>query len=174
MSGEAPVRAVVTDEGSIVENEPRAQALRGEGYGEFEEGKLLLDPLETLYLVYRGRIRAVGGDGKPLSFRDLMIRFSKSDEMLWVRFTVYHDLRSRGRRVSRGPRSNSLVYRDPGGRRIEVYVLEESRMTSLAEIIEYIESSTRNDRIPVLAIVDRHGDVTYYSINRFQLGDDGS
>ena len=173
MSGEKPVEAIAIGEGVIVEDKARAQALRNEGYGLMEKDRLILDPVEALYLAYRERIRGVDEGGSELSFKDLLVRFSRNDEMLWVRFTVYHDLRARGRRVSRGPRPNSLVYRDPGGRRVEVYVLEESRMTSLAEILEYIESSAKNDRIPVLAIVDKHGDVTYYSINRFQLGGEG-
>ncbi len=161
-------KARLTDSGVIVVNPSHASMLLREGYGVQSGGGLMLRPLEALYLAYRGRI-IVELKGSALSFKDLMAFFSRRDEMLWVKFTVYHDLRNRGRRVSPGPRDNSLVYLSPNGRRIEVYVLEESRMTSLSEIAEYMDSSLRNDRLPVLAIVDRHGDVTYYSISKFQV-----
>ncbi|MDK2384759.1 MAG: hypothetical protein QI199_08170 [Candidatus Korarchaeota archaeon] len=161
--------ARLVDGAVVVEDRSHAEALAREGYGAPLREGLELDPLEALYLAYRGRLVVRDTGGRRLGFEELVETLSRHDDMLWVRFTVYHDLRSRGRRVSRGPAPGSLVYTGPDGR-IEVYVLEESRMTSLNEVMEYIDASTRNDRVPVLAIVDRHGDVTYYSINRFQPG----
>jgi tRNA-intron endonuclease len=169
MSSGVPVKARLARSGVEVLEDEGAAALSREGYGVMSGGVLRLSPVETLYLAYRGRL-LVEKDGEVVPFDRLVALFSEEDEMIWVRFAVYHDLRLRGRRVSRGPSPHSLVYTGPGGERVEVYVLEESRMTSLSEIMEYIDESVRNDRVPVLAIVDRHGDVTYYALNRFQPG----
>ena len=163
MSEAKPV-AEVSEEGAVVRE--GYQELRSEGYGYEGPDGLHLSPLEAVYLVYKGRLIATM-DGQEMSFRDLMAYYSRRDEMMWVMFTVYYDLRKRGRKPVQGPSRNSLVFKDPRGGLVEVYVLEESRMISLTDVLEMLEASVRNGRIPVLAIVDRHGDVTYYAINRF-------
>jgi len=163
MAEDRPV-AVVTEEGAVIRE--GYQELKTEGYGfEGPEG-LRLTPLETAYLLYKGRISATL-DGREAGFRDLMAYYSRRNELMWVMFTVYYDLRKRGRKPVQGPSRNSLVFRDPRGNIVEVYVLEENRVISLTDVLEMLEASVRNGRTPVLAIVDRHGDVTYYAINRF-------
>lgn len=163
MSEARPV-AEVFEEGAVIRN--NYEELRSEGYGYEGPDGLHLSPLETAYLAYKGRL-TVTMNGREMGFRDIMAYYSRRDEMMWVMFTVYYDLRKRGRKPVQGPSRNSLVFKDPRGGLVEVYVLEENRMIRLTDVLEMLEASVKNGRIPVLAIVDRHGDVTYYVINRF-------
>ncbi len=60
-----------------------------------------------------------------------------------------------------------LLRRD--SKHIEVYVLEENNLIMLNRLIELIELSHRRGREVVFALVDKHGDVTYYSSSPISL-----
>lgn len=116
-----------------------------------------LDPLEAAFQASRGKLELEGlgggwraalaaADAAGLSLKELI---------------VYIDLRRRGRLPRRGLRPGTFEYR-AGGRLYEVLILEEGETTTYGRLLDWSRSAVADDREPVIAIVDRNGDVTYY------------
>ncbi len=136
----------------------------GKEFGVEFDGKAYLAPVEVLYLIYLGYEVILGRNNKPLDFNKVINL--TNDKELWVKFVVYYDLRNRGRRVK--VRSDKgFTFSDPQSNRdVEVVVMEESRKLKAYELIEIIDKYTKMNKDVLLAIADRHGDVTYYQLSR--------
>jgi len=126
-----------------------------------------VDYLEVLYHLYRGAIIVKEGD-KQLSFYDLVSILSKYNENIWVVFEVFLDIRRRGRVVKSGVYESSLIVQK-GNDIIEYHIMEESKLVKVSEIERLVLFSRKNNREPVLAIVDRNGNLTYYAVERIRL-----
>jgi len=87
------VKAVLSEDGVIVPPGPLATSLLNEGYGEKKPEGLLLDGIEACYLVSKGKIKVVDGEGNVLDLPRLVSFFVSKDRMFWVRFEVYFDLK---------------------------------------------------------------------------------
>jgi len=132
-----------------------------------------LHPLEALYLLYMGTAVLVDSTGRQYSFEDLIKAYSRLNPYAWVEFEVYLDLRKRGRLPVPGPRPHSLLLRrkkrEPRYTHY-ILVLEENRPVKLATLYSFVEEAAKNNWEPLLAIVDRYGDVTYYTALVFRPG----
>jgi len=130
-----------------------------------------LHVLEALYLLYTGKAEILDEKGNKLSFKDLITMLSKETPYAWVLFEVYYDLRRRGKLPTPGPRPHSLLLRrskrDPRYTHY-ILVLEESRRVPAEQLLSFIEEAAKNGWEPVLAIVDRYGDITYYTAKRLR------
>ena len=132
-----------------------------------------LHPLEALYLLYTGVATVADSTGRRYSFEDLVKAYSRVNPYAWVEFEVYLDLRKRGRLPVPGPRPHSLLLRR---RKREprythyILVLEENRPVKLATLYSFVEEAAKNSWEPLLAIVDRYGDITYYTALVFRPG----
>ncbi len=126
-------------------------------WGYFKNQKYL-DVLEAAYQATVRSLIIDGGTGWEKAL-ELLYRYS---EDLAV-FIVYHDLRQRGRRVLRGIRKGTLIVKT-GGRDLEVLILEEGTTIKLEWLAEWSRIASGDGFNPIVAIVDRNGDVTYYEI----------
>lgn len=129
------------------------------GGGGYEEGSEL-DLLQASHLVYSGKALAVDEDGRELGIRDLFARYASGD-LWWILFTVFNDLASRGRKVRRGYEDRDLVV-EHGGKTYRIYVTEEGASVPIITLLSWLEGSQHKDLVPVIAVVDMYGDVTYY------------
>ncbi len=120
--------------------------------------------VEALWLVYSKNKKLIY-NGKILRIEDLL-KIAKND-FVWIVFTVYNDLKNRGKKVE--VLGDNLLLIHAGTRNIDVYVLEENNLVLLNRLIELIEISHRRGRDVVFALVDKHGDVTYYSTSPITL-----
>ncbi len=77
-------------------------------------------------------------------------------------FLVYYDLRKRGRRVWIGPRDNTLISEMHNLKKIEVLVLNEGNPITTSKIANWSELAVADSHIPIIAIVDKNGEITYY------------
>jgi len=124
--------------------------------GACEDVEEPLSVYEAAYLVYRGRAAFMGESGWGAAFRLLGAAGADVDV-----FFVFMDLRRRGRRPSVGLRRRTLVYRHGSGR-YEVLVLSEGYPVKLEDLVEWSRVSASDGYTPIIAVVDRHGIVTYY------------
>ncbi len=130
--------------------------------------------IEALYLIYRGIANAFNREGEPISFEELMRLYSIDNPYAWVEFETYLDLKKRGRHPIPGPRPHTFLLRR---RKMEqkythyVLVLEENRPISLETLYSFIREAFSNSWEPILAIVDRYGDLTYYEALLFRPGE---
>lgn len=120
--------------------------------------------VEALWLVYSKNKKLVY-NGEILKVEDLL-KIARND-FVWIVFTVYNDLRSRGKKIE--VVGDNLLLMITGTKSIDVYVLEENNLVLLNRLIELIEMSHRRGRDVVFALVDKHGDVTYYSTSPIVL-----
>ncbi|MEM0458113.1 MAG: hypothetical protein QXD76_03590, partial [Sulfolobales archaeon] len=52
------------------------------------------------------------------------------------------------------------------GKKYQIYVTEENVFIPISIILDWIESSMKKGFIPVIAVVDMYGDVTYYKASK--------
>ncbi len=140
--------------------------------GPVKEGKIHV--IEALYLLYKGVAQVVDKNGKDIDFEELIRMYSIVNPYAWVEFETYLDLRKRGRHPVPGPRPHTFLLRR---RKREnkythyILVLEENRLISLETLYSFIREAFSNSWEPILAIVDRYGDITYYEALIFRPGE---
>ncbi|HIQ55501.1 MAG TPA: hypothetical protein EYH59_02305 [Pyrodictium sp.] len=129
-----------------------------------------LHPLEALYLTYKGYVLHVKSC-EEFTFEKLARILSRCNPLTWAEFEVYLDLRRRGRIVSPGPRPHTLlvkIRRKSPKYDYYLLVLEEGRKIPLGLLSELVEEARKNNWMPLLAIVDRYGDIVYYAPTPFR------
>ena len=164
-------RAVLLDDGRIAIPWPGAEELARKGYGSREDDKLLLEPWEALYLLEKKRIEVLRGpEGPGMSFQELLALLKTRDEWIWAKYLIYRDLRERGYVVKKGF-GKGILFRlyDRGdyGRkpaRFLVYGVLEGWPVRVSELEEAVEHARASDKELILAVVERRGEVIYYSL----------
>ncbi|MGC9149187.1 MAG: hypothetical protein ACP5GI_07085 [Sulfolobales archaeon] len=124
----------------------------------------VLDPLEVAYLLHEDKAVVFGDGGKILTLKDLATMYADKKEW-WLLFTVLHDLYKRGRVAKRGFGENDLVL-EREGKRYQIYVTEENVVVPISELLEWVDKAFSKNMIPVIAVVDMYGDVTYYKASK--------
>ncbi len=154
----------VTSDGKLLVNVEPITLLDNMGLGFHNKniGLYVLDIAELAYIIYKSIATVLDRDGDKLGLMNLFIRYSRS-AVDWIKFTVLLDLRDRGRKARAGYYKNSLIY-SRGNSKIMVFVTEENAPLKAALLVEWVSSALSKGYEPVLAVVDAHGDVTYYSM----------
>lgn len=173
-----PISTVLVEDRVVVPAHNDANSLYQDGYGSLltEERPLTLNAFEALYLVERRRIAVVDETTRRrLLFQELLSRLSKDDPDTWTRYIVYRDLRERGfvARAGRDSNADLLVYeRGMYGKRppkYQIYTLWEGLRTPISRLGEVLDSAVEEERILRLAVVDRRGEVVYYTLSEMDF-----
>lgn len=172
------ISAIYSEGRVVVPAQNEANSLYQDGYGSLlGEGSLLtLKPVEALNLVERMKIAVLDEESrKKLVFQELLWRFSSNDPLVWTRYLIYRDLRSRGFvvRDGPGPGVDFLVYeRGSYGKkppRYLVYAIWEGAPESIRHLTTALEATETAGRIMRLAVVDRRGEVVYYTLSEMDF-----
>ena len=126
-----------------------------------------LSVFDVLYNGKKGELEIIDENGANIDWFELAIELSRKEAELWIMFTVYYDLRERGRKTEQGPFNNSFTLYIGGKPKMLVFVTEETVSFPSKKVVEWLEASRKMGREAVLAIVDKHGEVSYYSIEKF-------
>lgn len=177
---EEPLLGYLSNNKVLIEiDEDKRNFLHDErGYGEVEDNKLVLSPVEALYLCKLGWLKIVEetSSGKEISFQELVEKFSQEDENLWISYLVYSDLRSRGYIVRGGFLGgvNFRVY-ERGSHPSEkaakylVYTITEGKPLSLVDLARIVGIARNARKELLLAVVNRQGETTYYNVTSITL-----
>ncbi len=143
-------------------------------YGEYDkQGNLVLSSVEALYLVDKGRLRVLDKGGKELCVNELVLHFTKYDPNFWIKYLVYSDLRRRGYVIKWGTSTLALYRRgaDPDyeASKYIVYVITEGRKLDFKELERISDQARRLRKELILAVVDRQGEIAYYTVNTLSL-----
>ncbi len=166
--------AVYTDKGIVVPAQNEANSLYQDGYGSLlkERRLLMLQPFEALYLMEKMKIAVIDEESKEkVVFRNLLWRFSAEDPLIWTRFIVYRDLRTRGFVAKKGPGLgvDFLVYeRGSYGKKVPrylVYTIGEGTQEPVDKLGGVLDVAEKADKILRLAVVDRRGEIVYYTLS---------
>jgi len=159
--------------------DPKAvESLHQQGYfGEHAEGgPLVLSPEEVLVLLERKRLQVVGIDNVELNFEALSKLFCEKIAALWIKYLVYRDLRTRGYIVRKGI-GDGIEYRvfKRGAKKGEdeakylIAIVIEGKNVELRVLDKITKYSVSSRKKLVLAVVDRLGEITYYSVDQYNL-----
>lgn len=157
-----------------ISNKDMIHELELKGYGETEDGKLFLKFFESLYLLYSDRLILKKGK-KAIDFDSFMAICQKQDPAALTKFLIYRDLRNRGYVVKDGFGfgSDFRVYErghfGEKGAKFLVFGLNEGQQEKMGNLQKKIEEITQMGKEPIIAVIERRGEVIYYKINRMNF-----
>lgn len=141
------------------------------GYGEEANGTFHLKPFEALYLLYIGKLKVSRGR-TVIGFDSMMRACTRYDGEALAKFLIYRDLRMRGYTVKGGFGfgADFRVY-DRGdfgekGAKYLVFGLSEGRQEKIGQMQKKIEQITQMGKRPIIAVIERRGEVIYYRISK--------
>jgi tRNA splicing endonuclease len=128
--------------------------------GALKEGEHV-DPVLALHLVFNNIARVEGENGAEIDLAKLIEEMQNS--LSSSALLVLQDLMKRGRKVVPGATKNDLVLL---GERIVIHVLDEDADIGVEELYNMVDNAIKQGYRFVVAIVDMHGDVTYYEVTK--------
>jgi tRNA-intron endonuclease len=160
----------------LVPSKGEADSLLQDGYGYLgEKRRYILEPYEALYLVEKERLMIIEEkERRILSFQEILTRELANDELLWTRYIIYRDIRGRGfvaKATTKNGVSFSVYERGAYPKKApsyELYTLVEGMPETLGHIEEMLIEVRDSKRALKLAVLDRRGEVVYYSLNRLE------
>jgi tRNA-intron endonuclease len=144
------------------------------GYGEIEKEKLFLKDFETLYLLYVKQL-ILKKSKKNINFDSYMGICQKTNSEILTKFLIYRDLRNRGYVVKEGFGfgSDFRVYErghfGEKGAKFLIFGLNEGQQEKIGNLQKKIEDITQMGKEPIIAVIERRGEVIYYKINRMNF-----
>lgn len=172
---EGKIEGLLTEKGIKIVNAQAAEELKNKGYGITENGELLLNFYEALYLLDKGLLEVKDDKGTPVTFNELLQFSEKADEGFWAKYLVYRDLRGRGYvvRGGFGLGADFRVYeRGEYGKDTAKYLilsLQEGKPLKLESLAQTLKQSQNLKKELVLAVMSRRGEIVYYSVSQLTL-----
>lgn len=169
-----PFTAVLTTNGIVVPSQSEADSLHQDGYGSQNRNLLKLTLNETLYHLDRGKIIVLDENrNQKMTFQEVYNIFSSKEPELMLKFVVYKDLRTRGFVVQQKDSHFFEVYERGEFRKLPpkylVIILSEGESKAMKDIQEILENVSLDEMQLKLAVLDRRGEVVYYSLNEISL-----
>ncbi|MBS7643287.1 tRNA-intron lyase [Candidatus Bathyarchaeota archaeon] len=168
------IEAIYVEGKLIVSSSEAVSSLEQRGYGTKEEKTgLILSPTEALYLLGDKKLRVVDKDsGIEQDFPTLLGKIRTIDPEIWIRYLIYRDLRDRGYVVREGfgLGVDFRVYeRGQYGEEAAKYIvfgISEGTPIPVGKIVELLRYVQSLKRELVLAVIDRRGEIVYYSVSQ--------
>ncbi len=157
-----------------ISNKEMIHELELKGFGELENKKLILKFFESLYLLYSNKLTLKKGK-KKIDFDSFMNICQKHDPEALTKFLIYRDLRNRGYVVKDGFGfgSDFRVYErghfGEKGAKFLIFGLNEGQQEKMGNLQKKIEQITQMGKEPIIAVIERRGEVIYYKINRMNF-----
>jgi tRNA-intron endonuclease, archaea type len=162
----------------IVEPSLTSHQLHQNNYfgSELSDKSIELEIMEALLLLERSRIIISDVNGKNINAEELLKASISSDEKIWVKYLVYRDIRQRGYMVRFGigdgidfrvfPRG---AIKSQSTAKHFIFILSEGNPVDLEKLDKISQQTIASRKELVLAIVDRLGEPTYYTLEQFKL-----
>ncbi len=172
---EIRIEGLLSADGVKVHHKGGIDDLSSRGYGIVEDGELLLSFCEALYLLDKGSIEVSDAGGEPVDSQGVLQAFRRVDGNAWAKYLTYRDLRSRGY-VVRGGFGLEIDFRvyDRGGygeesARFLILSMQEGKPISVEILGSVLRQCQSLKKELVLAVMNRRGEVVYYSVSQFNL-----
>jgi tRNA-intron endonuclease, archaea type len=150
--------------------------LEQKGFGEIENGKLFLKSFETLYLLYTNKL-FLKKNKKQIDFDTFMGICQKTNSEILTKFLIFRDLKTRGYIVKDGFGfgSDFRVYErghfGEKGAKFLIFGLNEGQQEKMGAIQTKIDEITQMGKEPIIAVIERRGEVIYYKINKINFSE---
>ncbi|MBT6647642.1 MAG: tRNA-intron lyase [Thaumarchaeota archaeon] len=171
---ETKISAKLINEKIIVINPKMQNILTERGFGESEKDTLILDSFEALYLLYNNKLE-LKKVNKTIVFDELMQQYVQKNDDILTRFLLYRDLRTKGYVVKDGFGfgSDFRVY-ERGNYGLKdakfiIFAFNEGTQQKLGKLYKNIEEITKMGKEPIIAVIERRGEIIYYKINKMNF-----
>ena len=171
---ETKITAKFIDEKTIVINRKMQNILNERGCGESEKDTLILNSFETLYLLYNNKLE-LKKLNKNIVFDELIQKYIQKNDEILTRFLLYRDLRTKGYVVKDGFGfgSDFRVY-ERGNYGLKdakflIFVFNEGTQQKIGKLHKNIEEITKMGKEPIIAVIERRGEIIYYKINKMNF-----
>ena len=171
---ETKIYAKLINEKTIVIDPKMQKILTERGFGEPENEVLILDSFETLYLLYNNKLE-LKKINKSIIFDELIQKYIQKNDDTLIRFLLYRDLRTKGYAVKDGFGfgSDFRVYeRGTYGfkdAKFVVFAFNEGTQQKIGKLYKNIVEITKMGKEPIVAVVERRGEIIYYKINKMNF-----
>lgn len=174
VDAEPEVEGELVKDQILISNKETQKILEQKGYGEISKKKFFLKPFESLYLLHCNKLKLNKGK-KIIDFNSLMQTCIKHDDDALTKFLIFRDLRSRGYTVKDGFGfgSDFRVYErghyGEKGAKYLVFGLNEGKQEKIGQLQKKILQITQMGKEPIIAVIERRGEVIYYKISRMNF-----
>ena len=168
------VSGVLILDQAYISNKNMIHDLEQKGYGEIEKGKLFLKPFESLYLLYTHKL-FLKKNKKKIDFDTFMSICQKTNSKILTKFLIFRDLKTRGYVVKDGFGfgSDFRVYErghfGEKGAKFLIFGLNEGQQEKMGTLQKKIDDITQMGKEPIIAVIERRGEVIYYKINKMNF-----
>ena len=176
---ETRISAKLINEKTIVLNPKMQNILKERGFGESEKDTLILDSFETLFLLYNNKLELKKVNRK-ITFDELMQKSIQKHDDTLIRFLLYRDLRTRGYVVKDGFGFDSdfRVY-ERGNYGLKdakflIFAFNEGTQQKIGKLYKNIEEITKMGKEPIIAVIERRGEIIYYKVNKMNFSENQS
>ena len=173
------VKGIMDSDQVCVLEKSMIQDLEQKGFGEMDDDTFFLKKFEALYLLYTKRLILKKGK-KKIDFDSYMSLCQKNDSEILTKFLIYRDLRNRGYVVKDGFGfgSDFRVYErghfGEKGAKFLIFGLNEGQQEKMGNLQKKIEEITQMGKEPIIAVIERRGEVIYYKINKMNFNENKS
>ncbi|MDE1814690.1 MAG: tRNA-intron lyase [Thaumarchaeota archaeon] len=171
---ESKVEGLLVKDHVLVSDKEMQHSLEQKGFGEVMKKKFFLKPFESLYLLYVDKLKLLRGKYE-MDFDSMMTECMKNDPNSFTKFLIYRDLRTKGyvAKDGFGFGSDFRVYErgqfGEKGAKYVVFGMTEGRREKIGLLQKQIEEITTMGKEPVLAVIERRGEVIYYKVSKIQF-----
>ena len=171
---ETKITAKFIDEKTIVINPKMQNILNERGFGESEKDTLILNSFETLYLLYNNKLE-LKKINKNIVFDELIQKYIQKNDDILTRFLLYRDLRTKGYVVKDGFGfgSDFRVYEKgtygQKDAKFLIFAFNEGTQQKIGKLYKNIDEITRMGKEPIIAVIERRGEIIYYKINKMNF-----
>ena len=171
---ETKITAKFIDEKTIVINPKMQNILNERGFGESEKDTLILNSFETLYLLYNNKLE-LKKINKNIVFDELIQKHIQKNDDILTRFLLYRDLRTKGYVVKDGFGfgSDFRVYEKgtygQKDAKFLIFVFNEGTQQKIGKLYKNIHEITQMGKEPIIAVIERRGEIIYYKINKMNF-----
>jgi tRNA-intron endonuclease len=169
---ELKTTGVLAEKGVRITEKSSIDALSQRGYGTAENNVFTLAFYEALYLLDKEMLEVKDEKGEKVDFQALLRSYEKKDENAWVNYLVYRDLRSRGyvAREGFGAGIDFRIYeRGAYGKDTAPYLIlstQEGKPVPIEDLTGALQRSQSQKKELILAVMNRRGEIVYYSISQ--------
>ena len=171
---ETKITAKFIDEKTIVINPKMQHILNERGFGESEKDTLILNSFETLYLLYNNKLE-LKKINKNIVFDELIQKYIQKNDDILTRFLLYRDLRTKGYVVKDGFGfgSDFRVYEKgtygQKDAKFLIFAFNEGTQQKIGKLYKNIHEITQMGKEPIIAVIERRGEIIYYKINKMNF-----
>ena len=171
---ETKITAKFMDEKTIVINPKMQNVLTERGFGESQNDTLILNSFETLYLLYNNKLE-LKKVNKNIVFDELIQKYIQKNDDILTQFLLYRDLRTKGYFVKDGFGfgSDFRVYEKgtygQKDAKFLIFAFNEGTQQKIGKLYKNIHEITQMGKEPIIAVIERRGEIIYYKINKMNF-----